>query len=100
MSKGPKRPRSTRKLTTLDDFLASEGKREEFEAVAVKEVLAWQIGEAMKAKKLSQNGLARRMRTSRSQVRRLLDPRDGNVTLNTLQRAAKIVGRSLRLQLV
>jgi ribosome-binding protein aMBF1 (putative translation factor) len=100
MTKKPKRPRSTRGLRTLDDFLTQEGKREEFEAAAVKEVLAWQIGEAMKARKLSQSSLAQRMRTSRSQVRRLLDPTDGNVTLNTLQRAAKIVGRSLRLELV
>jgi antitoxin HicB len=100
MSKRHKKPRSARKLSTLDDFLAREGKREEFEAIAVKEVLAWQIGEAMKANKLSQSRLAERMRTSRSQVRRLLDPTDGNVTLNTLQRAAKIVGRSLRLELV
>jgi len=100
MAKNTKRRRSTRRLSTLDDFLAKEGKREDFEAVAVKEVLAWQIGEAMKANKLSRQGLAQRMNTSRSQVRRLLDPKDGNVTLTTLQRAAKIVGRSLRLELV
>jgi DNA-binding Xre family transcriptional regulator len=100
MAKRAKRSRSTRKLSTLDDFLAKQGKREEFEAVAVKEVLAWQIGEAMKANKISRQGLAQRMKTSRSQVRRLLDPKDGNVTLATLQRAAKIVGRSLRLELV
>ena len=100
MAKETKNPRSTAKLSTLDDFLVEEGKREDFEAVAVKEVLAWQIGEAMKAGNISQNALAQRMKTSRSQVRRLLDPTDGNVTLNTLQRAAKIVGRSLRLQLV
>jgi transcriptional regulator with XRE-family HTH domain len=68
--------------------------------VAVKEVLAWQISEAMKANKLSRSSLAERMKTSRSQVRRLLDPKDGNVTLATLQRAAKIVGRSLRLELL
>lgn len=95
-----KRPRTTGKLSTLDDFLSGEGKREEFEAVAIKEVLAWQIAEAMKANKLSRNRLAQRMGTSRSQVGRLLDPKDGNVTLNTLQRAARIVGRSLRLELV
>lgn len=100
MTNKKKRPRSTRNLYTLDDFLAAEGKREEFEAVAVKEVLAWQIGEAMKANKISRNGLAQRMKTSRSQIGRLLDPKDGNVTLNTLQRAAKMVGRSLRLELV
>ena len=100
MTKRPKKIRSVRRLSTLDDFLTEEGKREKFEAVAVKEVLAWQIGEAMKASKLSRQGLALRMKTSRSQVRRLLDPKDGNVTLATLQRAAKIVGRSLRLELV
>ena len=100
MAKKTKRTRSARRLSTLDDFLAKQGKREEFEAVAIKEVLAWQIGEAMKANKLSRNGLAQRMNTSRSQVRRLLDPKDGNVTLTTLQRAARIVGRSLRLELV
>lgn len=92
--------RSTAGLTTLDDFLKGEGRREEFEAVAIKEVLAWQIGEAMKAQNLSRKRLAERMKTSRSQISRLLDPRDGNVTIATLQRAAKIVGRTLRLELV
>jgi predicted XRE-type DNA-binding protein len=95
-----RRPRSTDKLTSLDDFLKDEGKLEEFEAVAIKEVLAWQIAEAMKAQKLSRKRLAERMKTSRSQIRRLLDPKDGNVTLATLQRAAKMVGRTLRLELV
>jgi antitoxin HicB len=95
-----KGPRSAKGLSTLDEFLKSEGKLEEFEAVAIKEVLAWQIIEAMKAQNLSRKGLAERMKTSRSQIRRLLDPEDGNVTLATLQRAAKIVGRKLRLELV
>ena len=100
MASKKKRPRSTRNFTTLDDFLRGEGKREEFEAVAIKETLAWQITQAMKTNKLSRSGLAQRMKTSRSQIGRLLDPKDGNVTLNTLQRAAKVVGRSLRLELV
>jgi len=95
-----KKARSTEKLTALDDFLRSEGKLEEFEAVAIKEVLAWQIGEAMKAQNLSRKRMAERMNTSRSQVSRLLDPKDGNVTLATLQRAARIVGRTLKLELV
>src|SRR6516164_468653 len=92
--------RSVAGLTTLNDFLKEEGKLEEFEAVAIKEVLAWQIAEAMKAQKLSRKRLAERMKTSRSQIRRLLDPKDGNVTITTLQRAARIVGRTLRLELV
>jgi predicted XRE-type DNA-binding protein len=92
--------RSATKLSTLDDFLKEEGKLEEFEAVAVKEVLAWQIAEAMRKSNLSRKRLAERMKTSRSQVSRLLDPTDGNVTLATLQRAATIVGRKLKLELV
>jgi transcriptional regulator with XRE-family HTH domain len=99
MKKKPAR-RSAAKLSTLDEFLEEEGKREEFEAVAVKEVLAWQIAEAMRKSNLSRKRLAERMKTSRSQVSRLLDPTDGNVTLTTLQRAATIVGRKLRLELV
>jgi antitoxin HicB len=95
-----KKRRSTKGFTTLDDFLAEEGTREAFQAVAVKEVLAWQIEEAMKAQGLSRKRLAERMGTSRSQVSRLLDPKDGNVTLVTLQRAARIIGRELRLELV
>jgi hypothetical protein len=51
-----KAARSTAKLATLDEFLQGEGKRDEFEAVAIKEVLAWQIMEAMKASKISRNG--------------------------------------------
>jgi len=98
--KKKKAPRSPTKLSTLDDFLRGNGKLEEFQATAIKEVLAWQIAEAMKANNISRNGLATRMKTSRSQIGRLLDPKDGNVTLATLQRAARMVGRSLRLELV
>ena len=63
----------------------------------------WQIAEAMKAQNLSRKRLAERMmrmKTSRSQISRLLDPKDGNMTIATLQRAARIVGRALRLELV
>jgi antitoxin HicB len=98
--KKKKTSRSPAKLSALDDFLKGEGKLEDFQAVAIKEVLAWQIEQAMKANNLSRSALAMRMKTSRSQVGRLLDPKDGNVTLATLQRAARIVGRSLRLELV
>ena len=95
-----KAPRSPNRLSTLDDLLREDGKLEEFQATAIKEVLAWQIEAAMKANNISRNALAQRMNTSRSQIGRLLDPKDGNVTLLTLQRAARMVGRSLRLELV
>ena len=97
---GTKKPRSTKGLSTLDDFLDEEGTRDAFQAVAIKEVLAHQIEQAMKAQKLSRRRLAERMGTSRSQIGRLLDPNDGNVTLATLQRAAEMLGRKVRLDLV
>ena len=92
--------RSSEAFTTLDDYLDTEGKRDAFQAVAVKEVLAYQIEQTMKDQKLSRKRLAERMGTSRSQVSRLLDSTDGNVTLTTLQRAAEILGRKVRLDLV
>jgi antitoxin HicB len=95
-----KTSRSSADLSTLDDFLKEEGTFEEFQSIAIKEVLAWQIAQAMKANKISRSGLATKMKTSRSQIGRLLDPKDGNVTLATLQRAARMVGRTLRLDLV
>lgn len=95
-----KKPRSTEGFTTLDEFLGEEGTREKFQAVAIKEVLAWQMEQAMKDQKLSRKRLAERMGTSRSQIGRLLDPTDGNVTLATLQRAAEMLGRKVRLDLV
>jgi antitoxin HicB len=82
------------------DILSKEAEPEEFEAAAVKQALARQIAEAMKAQNLSRKRLAERMKTSRSQISRLLDPNDGNVTIATLQRAARIVGRTLRVELV
>ena len=84
----------------LDDFLADEGVLGEFQAKAIKEVIAWQLAAAMKERKLSKSGLARKMHTSRTQVDRVLDPEEGNVTLETLQRAAAIVGRRVKLTLV
>ena len=95
-----KKRRSAKDLTSLDDFLDKEGTREEFQAVAIKEVLAWQLEKAMKKQGLSRKGMAERMGTSRSQIGRLLDPHDGNVTIETLQRAANILGRKVRLELV
>jgi DNA-binding Xre family transcriptional regulator len=86
--------------STLDSFLEAEGVLEEFQAKAIKEVIAWQLGEAMRERKLSKNKLATLMRTSRTQVSRILDPEDGNVTLETLQRAAAVVGRKVQVQLV
>jgi phage-related protein/predicted XRE-type DNA-binding protein len=93
-------PRSVEGLTTLDSFLDQQGTREAFQTVAVKEVLAWQLRQAMETEHLSQKKLAEKMGTSRSQISRLLDPTDGNVTLVTVQRAAALLGKKVRLELI
>ncbi|MGH6950607.1 MAG: helix-turn-helix domain-containing protein [Vitreimonas sp.] len=84
----------------LDDFLAEDGILDATRAKAIKEVVAWQLAEAMKAKNLTEAKMAELMQTSRSQLDRLLDPEHEGVTLETLQRAAQVVGRTLRIELV
>ena len=88
------------KGSSLDDFHASEGVLNEFQTISIKEVIAWQLGEEMKKKHISKRALAGLMGTSRTQVDRVLDPKNGNVTLETLQRAAAIVGKNIQLALV
>ncbi len=85
--------------TTLDTFLAEEGIREAAKAEALTRVVAWQLKEEMKRQGLTKVQLAERMHTSRAQVDRILNAK-GNVTVETLQRAAALVGRELRLELV
>ena len=86
--------------STLDDFLKEDGTYESTQAVAIKRVLAWQIGQAMEKKQLTKAEMARRMDTSRSQLDRLLDPESNSVTLETLTRAARAVGCQVRVELV
>lgn len=86
--------------SALDDFLEEQGVLEEFQARAIKEVIAWQLAEAMKDRKISKSALAVLMKTSRTQINRVLDPNEGNVTLETLQRAAAVVGKRVQLGLV
>ena len=85
---------------SLNDFLKEEGVLEETRAVALKETLAWQVQQAMEKGKVSKAEMARRMNTSRAALDRLLDPGNASVTLQTLSRAARAVGRDLRIELV
>ena len=85
--------------SSVDDFLKKEGIFEEAQAPAVKEVVAWQLAEAMKKRKISKNKMAALLKTSRTQVDRLLDTKD-DITLSSLQRAAAIVGRRVTIELV
>jgi predicted XRE-type DNA-binding protein len=85
--------------SSVDDFLKEEGIFEEAQAQAVKEVVAWQLAEAMRKRKISKNKLATLLKTSRSQVDRILDPKN-DITLGSLQRAAAMVGRRVTIKLV
>ncbi|HEY3639802.1 MAG TPA: Fis family transcriptional regulator [Xanthobacteraceae bacterium] len=86
--------------STFESWLDEAGIREEVTAAAVKSVIARQIAEEMKKQHITKARMAELMDTSRAQVDRLLDPENGSATLETLMRAARIVGRELRLELV
>lgn len=85
--------------SNFDDFLADEGILEEVTAVAVKRVIAWQIEEEMAAQNLTKTAMAKRMRTSRASLNRLLDENDTSLTLTTLVGAAAALGRRIKLEL-
>jgi plasmid maintenance system antidote protein VapI len=86
--------------STFESWLDEEGLREEVTAAAVKEIIAEQLAAEMKRKGITKVRMAEMMNTSRAQVDRLLDPKNRGATLETLMRAAKAVGRELRLELV
>jgi antitoxin HicB len=86
--------------SSFESWLDQEGIREEVTSAAVKAVIALQLASEMKKKKITKQRMATLMKTSRAQVDRLLDPNNGSATIESLQRAAKIVGRELRMQLV
>jgi antitoxin HicB len=85
--------------SSLDDLLREEGVFEETQTLAIKEVVVWQLTEAMQQRSLTKARLAELLKTSRSQVDRLLDP-TRDVTLSTLQRAAALMGRKVQIELV
>jgi len=85
--------------SSFDDFLKEQGLYEEVTAAAIKRVVARMLATEMKKKKITKKRMAERMQTSRAQLDRLLDPDNESVTLTTLARAAKAVGRELRVEL-
>ena len=85
--------------SSIDAFLREEGIFEEAQAQAIKEVVAWQLAEAMKKEKISKNKMAKLLKTSRTQVDRLLNPKN-DITLGSLQRAAAMVRRRVNIELV
>lgn len=85
--------------TTLDELLTEDGTREAAKAEALTRVVAWQLSQEMERQGMTKATLAERMHTSRAQVDRILKAK-GNITVETLQRAAALVGRELRLELI
>lgn len=85
--------------TNFDDFLDEEDMRVDAEATAIKRVIAYQIELEMKQANLSKTAMAEKMRTSRTALDRLLDPANASVTLQTLERAALALGKTLRIEL-
>src|ERR1035438_2584116 len=79
--------------STFDSFLEQEGIREEVEAVAIKRVLAWRLKQAMQEQQKTKQAMAKQLHTSRSQLDRLLDPQNVSVTLDTITRAARALGK-------
>jgi antitoxin HicB len=86
--------------SSLDDFLKEDGILEETRAVALKDAVAWQVQKTMEEEKITKVEMARRMHTSRAALDRLLTPGNTSVTLQTLARAARAIGRELRIELV
>ena len=86
--------------SSIESWLEEEGILEETTNAAIKSVLAWELAQQMKKKKLTKVKMAAAMKTSRAQLDRVLDPKSGNVTLTTLQKAANAVGKTLMVSLV
>ncbi len=83
----------------FDDFLAEQAMLEETTAVALKRVIAWQIAQEMQAQQMTKTELAKKMRTSRAALNRLLDENDASLTLTTLASAAAALGKKVNLRL-
>jgi antitoxin HicB len=85
--------------SSFDDFLVEEGLHEEVESVAIKRVLAWQFEQEMGRQKKTKRAMAKELKTSRSQLDRLLDPQNTTVSIETLSRAARVLGKRLVLEI-
>ena len=85
--------------SSLDSLLEETGDLSEINAQAIKRVIAWEVGQKMKAEGISKTKMAESMKTSRSSLDRLLDPTNSSVTLDTLNKAARAVGKTLRIEL-
>lgn len=95
----PKKKKNPHQGSTFESFLKEEGIYEEVTAGAMKRVLAWQIAQAMKKQHVTKSTMAKRMKTSRAALDRLLDAQNTSVTLQTMGRAAAVLGKELSITL-
>ncbi len=86
--------------STFESFLDEQGIREKTTTIGIKRVLAWQLAQAMVDRGLSKNQMAKQMQTSRSQLDQILDPDNDRIQLDTILKAARVLGREVRLELV
>ena len=97
--KGAKKQRG-RIGSSFSAFLEEEGTHAETSSVAIKRVIAWQLEEAMRKQNMTKNEMAKRMRTSRSHLDRILDPDNDRIQLDTVFKAARVLGREVRMELL
>ncbi len=86
--------------SSLDSLLEQKGELVEVSAVAIKRVIAWEINQKMKLENISKTEMASRLQTSRSALDRLLDPNNTSITLNTLDHAARTIGKKIHIELI
>lgn len=86
--------------SSFDEFLRDDGLLEEAETVAIKRMVAWQLQQEMQKKRITKKAMADRLHTSRSQLDRLLDPQYAGVTLGALSRAALVLGKRLKVEVI
>jgi antitoxin HicB len=86
--------------SSFDDFLDEENLLLEAKEIAIKRVIAWQLQQEIESKHMTKTDVAKAMGTSRAAVDRLLDPNNTSVTLNTLSKAARILGKKIEIVLV
>jgi len=86
--------------SSFDDFLAEESMLAEAEAVAIKKVIAFQLEETMEKEHITKTEMAKRMKTSRTAINRLLDPLNTSITLATIENAVAAIGKRLKIQVV
>jgi antitoxin HicB len=86
--------------SSFDDFLDEENLLIEANEIAIKRVIAWQLQQEIESKHMTKTSVAKAMGTSRAAVDRLLDPDNTSVTLNTLSKAARVLGKSIKIDLI